>query len=261
VVLSVAAFKGLFDDLDVGIIDVEWDWVENGNTTITPSNSGDNGDSIEVEGGTDDGDDLGQSDGNEGDDCEEPDDERSSSVPSRTSNVVFVTVTDTEVVNPTTAPPPTSTANHSRPPHTQPPDSPPPVTTQNATQSHGGGNAGGGDNNGNTNGEGDTQGMVQGIGTWYTQDDTTGACGIKRTDGDKVIALYTELYNDGTNCGRFIELIDIATGNNDTAIVGDECPGCGPLSANHLDLSLALYDSLGESRDVGTIKIMWKFVP
>ncbi|KAJ7774548.1 barwin-like endoglucanase [Mycena maculata] len=65
-----------------------------------------------------------------------------------------------------------------------------------------------------------------GVGTWFTQNGVAGACGTVHPDTALIVALQTEMYANGANCGRQIQIIDTATGTSQTATVADECPTC-----------------------------------
>ncbi|KAJ7495696.1 hypothetical protein B0H11DRAFT_1643228, partial [Mycena galericulata] len=55
-------------------------------------------------------------------------------------------------------------------------------------------------------------------------------------DTDLVIALQTNMYDNGTHCGQFITIT--ANRNVHTALVADECPTC--TNTNSVDMSEAM---------------------
>ncbi|KIJ46629.1 hypothetical protein M422DRAFT_249786 [Sphaerobolus stellatus SS14] len=65
-----------------------------------------------------------------------------------------------------------------------------------------------------------------GTATYYLQEGAAGACGIVHKDTDHVVALQTEQYTNGVQCGRTITITDNTTGKTATGIVVDLCPGC-----------------------------------
>ena len=52
--------------------------------------------------------------------------------------------------------------------------------------------------------------------TYYLQNGVAGACGTVAQDSDKVIALFTSDYANGSNCGRQIKLTN--TANSQTVV-------------------------------------------
>ncbi|KAI0338928.1 barwin-like endoglucanase [Trametopsis cervina] len=91
-------------------------------------------------------------------------------------------------------------------------------------------------------------------GTWY--DTGLGACGWTNVDSDKVIALASDIYNNGAHCGKKIQVTNAATGATAVGTVADECPGC---NGRDLDMTPGLFEKLG-SLDQGVLQINWKYI-
>ena len=64
-------------------------------------------------------------------------------------------------------------------------------------------------------------GRIQG--TWFEVG--LGACGDTSVDSDKIIAISSNIYGDGTYCDKTVSIT--ANGKTATATVKDECPSCG----------------------------------
>ena len=77
-----------------------------------------------------------------------------------------------------------------------------------------------------------------------TQGGVAGACGIAHSDSDLIVALQTQEYAGGKNCGRSVSITNTANGRQVAATVADMCPGCK--SAQSLDLSKAAFDAIGD---------------
>lgn len=95
-----------------------------------------------------------------------------------------------------------------------------------------------------------------GTATWYTQNGNAGACGTVSEDSDKVVALYTGIYDNGSNCGKMIQITNEA-GTTIEAKVMDLCPSC--TNNDHIDLSTGAFDALGEASE-GVLQITWSFI-
>lgn len=97
--------------------------------------------------------------------------------------------------------------------------------------------------------------------TWYTQDGTTGACGIKHGDYDLIVAADYRNYGDINSvsplCGKKVLITNIDNGKSVTATIADACPSCA--SKNSMDMSLGAFDKIGD-RDTGVLSIKWEFV-
>ncbi|KAJ7812172.1 hypothetical protein B0H14DRAFT_2605969 [Mycena olivaceomarginata] len=89
-----------------------------------------------------------------------------------------------------------------------------------------------------------------GIGTWFTQNNTAGACGTVHKDTDFVVALQTDIYDNGAHCGRFVTVA--ANGNVHTALVADECPTCA--NTNSVDMSEEMFQQSADL-SVGVLNI------
>jgi len=61
----------------------------------------------------------------------------------------------------------------------------------------------------------------------------------------------------GADCGRKVEIINVANGKSVQATVADRCPGCKNI--NSLDLSQAAFDAIGDEA-TGVLSIKWKFL-
>ncbi|KAJ6583215.1 RlpA-like double-psi beta-barrel-protein domain-containing protein-containing protein [Mycena sp. CBHHK59/15] len=99
--------------------------------------------------------------------------------------------------------------------------------------------------------------ITGGFGTWFTQNGVAGACGTVHQDTDFVVALQTQMYANGANCGRKIQIIDISNGKSSEAVVADECPSC--TNTNSVDMSVGLFESLA-GLSVGEFDIKWQFL-
>lgn len=98
----------------------------------------------------------------------------------------------------------------------------------------------------------------KGIATWYTQNGNAGHCGKVNPDSAKIIALYTSLYGDGSNCGRSVMIQNLDDGTSTTAVVADSCPSCG--GPEDIDLSVGAFqaiDPLYQTHGIRNIK--WWF--
>ncbi|KAK0457300.1 RlpA-like double-psi beta-barrel-protein domain-containing protein-containing protein, partial [Desarmillaria tabescens] len=89
--------------------------------------------------------------------------------------------------------------------------------------------------------------------TWYTPNGGSGACGAPLQNFDHVVALSSDQYAEGTNCGRRVRVY--YRGNFVDATVGDLCPSCGP---NGLDLTSSAFEKL-TSLDDGRILVTWHY--
>ncbi|TBU27142.1 RlpA-like double-psi beta-barrel-protein domain-containing protein-containing protein [Dichomitus squalens] len=92
-----------------------------------------------------------------------------------------------------------------------------------------------------------------GRGTWF--DVGLGACGETNVNSDKIIAISADIYGNGGYCNKGVTITNTANGKTATAIVRDECPGCG---ANDIDMSPSLFQELG-SLDTGVLTVSWDF--
>uniref|UniRef100_D8PRC8 Spindle pole body component n=1 Tax=Schizophyllum commune (strain H4-8 / FGSC 9210) TaxID=578458 RepID=D8PRC8_SCHCM len=75
--------------------------------------------------------------------------------------------------------------------------------------------------------------------TYYDPNGGYGACGQPLQNGDMIVALSSDQYLGGANCGR--QLVATHAGRSVTVTVRDLCPGCG---ANGLDLSSGAFQQL-----------------
>jgi rare lipoprotein A (peptidoglycan hydrolase) len=92
--------------------------------------------------------------------------------------------------------------------------------------------------------------------TWYTQDGGTGACGLTLPDSALIVAMQTQMYGDGSYCGRQVLITNLANNQQVSATIRDECPGCS--TSTSLDLSVAAFDAIGNP-DTGVLDIKWEF--
>ncbi|KIJ46623.1 hypothetical protein M422DRAFT_249778 [Sphaerobolus stellatus SS14] len=92
--------------------------------------------------------------------------------------------------------------------------------------------------------------------TYYFQEGATGACGIVHKDTDHVVALQTEQYANGVQCGRTITITDNTTGKTATGIVADLCPGCN--GSGSIDLSESLFEVFAPTSQ-GVFPVSWNF--
>jgi hypothetical protein len=99
--------------------------------------------------------------------------------------------------------------------------------------------------------------ILGGFGTWFTQNGVAGACGTVHKDTDFVVALQTAKYANGANCGRKIQIINLANGKSATAVVADECPTC--TNQECVDMSVSLFESLS-TLSTGEIDIKWQYL-
>jgi hypothetical protein len=99
--------------------------------------------------------------------------------------------------------------------------------------------------------------ITGGFGTWFTQNGVAGACGTKHKDTDFVVAVPTKNYAKGTNCGRHVRIVDIATGKSAEAVVADECPTCD--NDQCLDMSVALFKQFA-TLGVGEFAIKYQYL-
>lgn len=117
----------------------------------------------------------------------------------------------------------------------------------------------------------DSNWISGGMATFYGQSDggnSVGACGNEYPDSAMIVAASTKgQYYPNPNavspyCGRQVRIKaagDYAgQGNTVTATIADACPTCE--NGNSLDLSYAVYDAIGISRDVGTYDIEWELI-
>ncbi|KAM0755654.1 barwin-like endoglucanase, partial [Meredithblackwellia eburnea MCA 4105] len=91
--------------------------------------------------------------------------------------------------------------------------------------------------------------------TWYTQDGNAGSCGQYHGDYDLIVAMNSAQVNGGSHCGKTVHITNTSNGKSLTAVVADECPGCGYGS---LDLSLGAFEKIGDL-NTGVLPITWYF--
>ncbi|GAA5954489.1 hypothetical protein JCM8115_004607 [Rhodotorula mucilaginosa] len=101
-----------------------------------------------------------------------------------------------------------------------------------------------------------SSGTYSGQATFFYQDGNAGACGTTHQDSDRILALQTEMYGSGQDCGRTVTITNTSNGKSVTATVADECPGCS--SSASLDLSTGTFDAIA-SEDTGEVPITWSF--
>lgn len=95
----------------------------------------------------------------------------------------------------------------------------------------------------------------RGKATFFSQGGSPGACGKVHEDSDYVVAIQSQMYDDGKFCGKTILVTRKSTGKSIKCLAADECPGCP--SDQSLDLSIAAFNALGEP-DEGIFDIHWQ---
>ncbi|KAF8427991.1 RlpA-like double-psi beta-barrel-protein domain-containing protein-containing protein [Boletus edulis BED1] len=90
-----------------------------------------------------------------------------------------------------------------------------------------------------------------GRGTWFYDEANESACGYWDKDNDSIVAISAGIYGPGSYCGKWVWIT--ANGVTASAMVADECEGCGP---NDLDMSIGLFKKF-DSLDVGVLSITW----
>ncbi|KAF8516331.1 RlpA-like double-psi beta-barrel-protein domain-containing protein-containing protein [Hysterangium stoloniferum] len=93
-----------------------------------------------------------------------------------------------------------------------------------------------------------------GRGTYFYPGD--GNCGGWSTDKDPIVAISTQIYNDGGNCGQWVEITNTDNSQVAYGLVQDSCPSCAPGS---LDMSPAVFQQLAPLY-VGDIPISWHYM-
>jgi len=97
--------------------------------------------------------------------------------------------------------------------------------------------------------------LFTGDATYYYQNGVAGACGTVHSDQDAIIALHTDIYDNGAHCGRTVQ---ITTGSNVIyATVADACPSCR--TSHSIDLSVGAFKPFNDL-SVGMFPVSWKFV-
>ncbi|GAA5884991.1 hypothetical protein JCM6882_007184 [Rhodosporidiobolus microsporus] len=92
--------------------------------------------------------------------------------------------------------------------------------------------------------------------TYYLQGGVAGACGTVHSDTDKVIALQSSMYGNGSYCGKTVSITNTANSKTVTATVADACPSCS--SSESIDLSQATFEAIGDL-DTGVLTVEWSF--
>ncbi|KWU44667.1 hypothetical protein RHOSPDRAFT_33746 [Rhodotorula sp. JG-1b] len=67
-----------------------------------------------------------------------------------------------------------------------------------------------------------SSGTYSGQATFFYQDGNAGACGTTHQDSDRIVALQTEMYGSGQDCGRTVTITNTSNGKSVTATVADE---------------------------------------
>ncbi|KAF8588583.1 hypothetical protein K439DRAFT_1613423 [Ramaria rubella] len=83
-----------------------------------------------------------------------------------------------------------------------------------------------------------------------------GNCGEWNDSNDPIIAISTEIYGDGDNCGQWVHITNTDNGQTTYGLVRDSCPSC---AAGSLDMSPDVFQNLA-SLDVGVIPITWHYM-
>ncbi|GAA5936986.1 RlpA-like double-psi beta-barrel domain-containing protein [Sporobolomyces koalae] len=103
--------------------------------------------------------------------------------------------------------------------------------------------------------------ITGGKATFFYQEGGYGACGKIHQDSDKIVALQIDRYgtssNNNPDCGRTVEIENLANGKTTLATVADACPGCA--NYNSLDLSVGAFDAIGDQA-TGVLNISWRWV-
>jgi len=94
----------------------------------------------------------------------------------------------------------------------------------------------------------------EGQGTYFYPGD--GHCGGWNTDKDPIVAISTQIYDNGNNCGQWIEITNTDNGQVAYGQVRDSCPSCAEGS---LDMSPAVFEQLADL-SVGVISISWNYM-
>jgi len=95
-----------------------------------------------------------------------------------------------------------------------------------------------------------------GIATFFYQNGIAGACGKVHQDTDHVVALHTNMYDEGAHCGKTIVITNTKTGATRTGVIADECPTCN--GDGCIDLSSSLFDEFA-SAEQGIFPVSWHF--
>ncbi|KIJ48868.1 hypothetical protein M422DRAFT_247233 [Sphaerobolus stellatus SS14] len=95
-----------------------------------------------------------------------------------------------------------------------------------------------------------------GTATFFFQNGVPGACGTVHQDSDLIVALQTEQYANGVQCGRTITITDTDTGKTAVGTVADECPTCD--GSGSIDLSVGLFEVFAPTSQ-GVFPISWHF--
>ncbi|KDE03589.1 hypothetical protein MVLG_05924 [Microbotryum lychnidis-dioicae p1A1 Lamole] len=97
-----------------------------------------------------------------------------------------------------------------------------------------------------------------GTATYFEQKGVAGNCGQVNLDSTPLVALTTQMYSAGQNCGREVRICATDTSKCVDAVVADSCPTC--LDAQDLDLSVAAFKALGNSLSDGVISMVWNYI-
>jgi len=82
-----------------------------------------------------------------------------------------------------------------------------------------------------------------------------GACGGYNTDSDFIVALNIEQWDGGSHCNQAITITS-DKGITQGATITDQCPGC---AYGALDMTPALFQSLGHTADDGVFQMTWDY--
>lgn len=101
-----------------------------------------------------------------------------------------------------------------------------------------------------------------GHGTWYTQDNTAGACGKKHPDSALIGAMNFHLYGNvdkvSSTCGKKVEITNKKNGKKVQIVIADACPTCP--GSGDIDLSRGAFKALESDFGVGVLDIAWQYV-
>ncbi|EGN98056.1 hypothetical protein SERLA73DRAFT_182923 [Serpula lacrymans var. lacrymans S7.3] len=93
-----------------------------------------------------------------------------------------------------------------------------------------------------------------GRGTWFNVG--LGACGEYNVNSDPIVAISSDIYGSGGNCGQWVHVTNTATGQSAYGMTRDECPSC---AAGSLDMSPGLFEQIGDL-NTGVLSISWNFM-
>lgn len=92
--------------------------------------------------------------------------------------------------------------------------------------------------------------------TWFHAG--LGNCGKWSTDSEPVVAMGKAFYdrNKGSNCGQWVEIVNVANGKKAYGQLWDSCPSC---SDSQIDVSPSLFEKLAPL-SAGVFTAKWHFM-